>query len=81
LKCGVNSGLKCGRKQSLPNLRFCLDIGMQEESIRSFIQVTVSPTRAVIGLLTRHNALRRHIHVMGLSNGPACRKCGSEEET
>jgi hypothetical protein len=36
-------------------------------------------TRAVICLLIRHNTLRRH--VMGLSNYPACRKCGTEEET
>jgi hypothetical protein len=38
-------------------------------------------TRAVIGLLTGHNTLRRHLHVMGLSNDPACWKCGTEEET
>jgi predicted Zn-ribbon and HTH transcriptional regulator len=36
---------------------------------------------AVIGLLTAHNTLRRHLHVMGLSNNPTCRKCGTEEET
>ena len=38
-------------------------------------------TRAVIGLLTRHNTLRRHLHVMGLNNNPTCRKCGTKEET
>ena len=38
-------------------------------------------TRAVIGLLTGHNTLRRHLHVMGLNNNPTCRKCGTEEET
>jgi len=38
-------------------------------------------TRAVIGLLTRHNTLRRHLHVMGLNDNPTCRKCGTEEET
>jgi len=27
-------------------------------------------SRAVIGLLTGHNTLRRHLHVMGLSNNP-----------
>ena len=37
--------------------------------------------RVVVGLLTGHNTLRRHLHVMGLSNDPACRKCGTEEET
>jgi hypothetical protein len=36
-------------------------------------------SRAVIGLLTGHNTLRRHLHVMGLSNNPTCRKCGTEE--
>jgi hypothetical protein len=38
-------------------------------------------TRVVIGLLTGHNTLRRHLHIMGLSNNPICRKCGTEEET
>jgi len=35
----------------------------------------------VIGLLTRHNTLRRHLYIMGLSNNSTCRKCGTEEET
>jgi hypothetical protein len=38
-------------------------------------------SRAVIGLLTGHNTLIRHLHVMGLSADPTCRKCGTEEET
>jgi hypothetical protein len=38
-------------------------------------------SRAVIGLLTRHNTLRRHLHTMGLSDNPTCRKCGTKEET
>jgi hypothetical protein len=25
--------------------------------------------------------MRRHLHVMGLSSNPICRKCGTEEET
>jgi len=35
----------------------------------------------VIGLLTGHNTLRRHLYIMGLSNNPTYRKCGTEEET
>jgi hypothetical protein len=38
-------------------------------------------SRVVIGLLTGNNTLRRHLHVMGLSNDPTCRKRGTEEET
>jgi hypothetical protein len=38
-------------------------------------------SRVLIGLLTRHNTLRRHFYIMGLSNNPICRKCGTEEET
>jgi hypothetical protein len=38
-------------------------------------------SRAVIGLLAAHNTLRRHLHVMGLSDNPTCRKCGAKEET
>ena len=35
----------------------------------------------VIGLLTGHNTLRRHLYIMQLSNTSTCRKCGSKEET
>jgi hypothetical protein len=38
-------------------------------------------SRAVIGLLTGYNTLRRHLNVMGLRNDTTCRKCGAEEET
>jgi hypothetical protein len=38
-------------------------------------------SRAVTGLLTGYNTLRRHLCIMGLSNNPICRKCGTEEET
>jgi hypothetical protein len=39
--------------------------------------------RVVIGLLTGHtcNTMRRHLHIMGLSNNPIGGKCGIEEET
>jgi hypothetical protein len=37
--------------------------------------------RVVIGLLTGHNTFRRHLHIMGLSNNPIYRKCGTKEET
>ena len=38
-------------------------------------------SRVVIGLLTGHNALRRHLYIMGLINDHICRRCGTEEET
>jgi len=38
-------------------------------------------SRVVIGLLVGHNTLIRHLYVMGLSNNPICRRCGTEEET
>jgi len=28
-----------------------------------------------------HNTLRRHLHLIGLSDSPLCRRCGAEEET
>jgi hypothetical protein len=36
-------------------------------------------SRVVIGLLTRHNTLGRHLHIMGLRDSPLCRKCRAEE--
>ena len=38
-------------------------------------------SRVVIGLLTGHNTLRRHLHLMELTNSPLCRRCGVEEGT
>jgi hypothetical protein len=38
-------------------------------------------SRVVIGLLTGHNTLRRHQHIMGLCDSPICRKCGTGEES
>jgi hypothetical protein len=38
-------------------------------------------SRVVTGLLTGHNTFRGHLFIMGLSNNPTCRKCGTEEET
>jgi len=35
----------------------------------------------MIGLLTGHNILRRHLHLMRLSDSPLCRRCGAEDET
>jgi len=37
-------------------------------------------SRVVIGLLTGHNTLWRHLYVMGLSDNPICKKCVTEEE-
>jgi len=36
---------------------------------------------AVTGLLTGHNTLRRHLHLIGVSGSPLCRRCEAEEET
>jgi hypothetical protein len=33
-------------------------------------------SRAVVSLLTGHNTLRRHLHLLGLADGPLCRRCG-----
>ena len=38
-------------------------------------------SRVVKGLLTGHNTLRRHLHLIGLSDSPLCRRCGAEDET
>ena len=37
-------------------------------------------SRVVIGLLTGHNALRRHLHLVGLTNS-LLHRCGLHDET
>ena len=46
-----------------------------------FLSFNRTQSRAVTGLLTGHNTLRRHLHLMGLSDGPLCRRRGAEDET
>jgi len=46
-----------------------------------FMTFNRTQSRAVIGLLTGHNILRRHLHPLGLLDSPLCRKCGVGEET
>jgi hypothetical protein len=38
-------------------------------------------SRVEVSLLTGHNTLRRHLHLLGLVDSPLCRRCGAEEET
>jgi hypothetical protein len=46
-----------------------------------FLSFNRSQSRVVTGLLTGHNTLRRHLHLMGLSDSPLYRRCGAEDET
>ena len=41
----------------------------------------MTQSRALIGLLTGHNTLRRFLHILGLTDSALCRKGGVEEET
>jgi hypothetical protein len=46
-----------------------------------FLSFNRTQSRAVTGLHTGHNTLRRHLHLRGLSDSPLCRRCGAEKET
>jgi hypothetical protein len=45
-----------------------------------FLSFYRTQSRVVTGLLTGHNTLKRHLHLMGLSCRPVCTRCGAEEE-
>ncbi|KAJ8964293.1 hypothetical protein NQ317_016582, partial [Molorchus minor] len=44
-------------------------------------QSRMKQTRTIIGVLTRHCPLQRHLYKMGLANNPTCRRCGEDEES
>jgi len=46
-----------------------------------FLSFNRTQSKVVTGLRTGHNTLRRHLHLMGLSDSPLCRRCGAEDET
>jgi len=62
-------------KKGLRILRTCLGAKTR------FLSFNRIQSRAVTGRLTGHNTLRRHLHLMGLSDSPLCRRCGAEDET
>jgi hypothetical protein len=46
-----------------------------------FLSFNRAQSRVVTGLLTGHNTLRRHLHLLGLQDRPLCGRCGVKEET
>ena len=46
-----------------------------------FLPFNRTQSRAFNGLLNGYNALRRHLHLIGLPDSPLCRTCGAEDET
>jgi len=46
-----------------------------------FLSCNRTQSRAVTGLLTGHNTLRRHLHLIWLPDSSLCRRCGAEDET
>ena len=46
-----------------------------------FLSFNRTHSIAVTGLLTGHNTLRRHLHLIGLSDSPLCRRRRAEDET
>ena len=46
-----------------------------------FLSFNRTQSRVVTGLLTGHNTLRRHLHLLKLTDSPLCRACGVKEET
>jgi len=46
-----------------------------------FLSFNRTQFRVIIDLLTGHNTLRRHLHLIGLSDIPLCRGCGAKFET
>jgi len=55
--------------------------GPGRDSKAKLMSFNRTQSRAVIGLLTGHNTLGRHLHIHGLTDSPLCRQCGMEEET
>ena len=48
---------------------------------KDLLKLNRNGLRRVIGLLTGHCTLKRHLNIMGISSDPLCRGCRLEEET
>ena len=58
-----------------------LTLGPSPNAKTRLLFLNTSQFRAVTGLLAGHNTLRRHLYVMGPTNSPICKRCGTQEET
>jgi len=58
-----------------------LILGPSLSADTSLLSFQRTQSKVMIGLLTGHNTLRRHLHLMGLTNSPLCRRCGVEDKT
>jgi len=58
-----------------------LILGHCQDVKARFLSFNRTQFRVIIGLLTGHNTLTRHFHLIGLSDSPLCRRCGAEDET
>jgi len=59
---------------------FLLQVQKAKYSKARFLSFNRTQSRAVTGLHTGHNTLKRHLLLLGLSDSPLCR-CGAEDET
>jgi hypothetical protein len=55
-------------------------LGPCQDAKARFLSFNRTQLRVIIGLLTGHNNLTRHLDLIGLSDSPLCR-CGAEDET
>ena len=55
--------------------------GPSQRYKKVLINLNRTRIRMVVGLLTGHNTLQRHLHIMKISEDPMCRRCGREQET
>jgi len=55
--------------------------GPNRQFSRSVLKLNRRDIKVLVGLLTGHSTLNRHLSVMKLRNDPLCPACGEEEET
>jgi hypothetical protein len=79
---GPEPALGISRQDSRSGInRSRADIRVQSGHLIRLLSLTRAQSRVVTGLLTGHNTLHRHLHLMGLTDSPLYRKCGAEDET
>ena len=55
--------------------------GPQKTRTRDLLKLGRRKLRAVVGVLTGHFRLRRHLHIMQLVDSPLCEQCMEADET
>ena len=78
--CRTEHSREWAERTDCRQAKMAIDAPSRSSRVR-FCKLSRGMLRQVMGVLTGHCALNRHLHLMGKVDDPGCPKCGEDDET